>query len=150
MPQILNTLLILAFAAFSVLAGPARAVDSSDGGSDGADTSLTRARDAIDAGDFAAALPILKQITGAEPANADAWNLRGFASRKLGDLEGAARAYDRALTLKPDHLGALEYQGELFLMQGNRAGAEANLARLKTLCGSCEEAEDLADALSAG
>ena len=68
----------------------------------------------------------------------------GFASRKAGALEQAATFYRAALAADPDHLGALEYQGELFLMTGDRAGAEANLARLGALCGTCEEQADLA------
>ncbi len=54
-----------------------------------------------------------------------------FSYRKTGDLDRAASHYDQALKLDPKHKGALEYQGELFLMQGNRAAAEANLAKLK-------------------
>ncbi len=81
-------------------------------------------------------------------ANADALNLLAFATRNLGDLENAASYYRAALGMDPNHLGALEYQGELFLLLGDRAGAEANLARLTELCGACEEREELAAALA--
>ena len=94
---------------------------------------------AILAGDFAGALPILTALTTAEPDNADAWNLLGFASRKSGDLAAAGVAYGRAL----------EYQGEMYLQLMQPEMAKANLARLVDLCGECEEAEDLAQAVAA-
>ncbi len=103
---------------------------------------------AILGGDFAAALPILTELTAAEPDNADAWNLLGFASRKSGDLAAAEVAYGRALAINPDHLGALEYQGEMYLDLQKPDMAKANLARLQSLCGTCEEATDLAEALA--
>ena len=104
---------------------------------------------AILAGNYTEALPILAALTEAEPDNADAWNLLGFASRKSGDLAAAEVAYARALQINPDHLGALEYQGEMYLDLKQPDMAKANLARLQSLCGNCEEAEDLAQALAA-
>jgi Flp pilus assembly protein TadD len=111
--------------------------------------SYDTAEAAILSGDFAGALPILMDLTVAEPDNADAWNLLGFAARKTGDMAAAEVAYDRALTLNPDHLGALEYQGELYLDLAQPDMAKANLARLQELCGTCEEAVDLAEAIAA-
>ena len=103
----------------------------------------------IEAEAYDTALPILRQLSLDAPANADVFNLLGFAQRKTGDLEASARAYERALYLDPDHLGALEYQGELFLTLGDAAAAETNLERLKALCPSpCEETDELADAVS--
>ena len=56
----------------------------------------------------------------------------------------------RALYLNPEHLGALEYQGELFLTLGDLKRAEWNLSRLKQLCSVvCEERDDLAEAIEA-
>lgn len=51
------------------------------------------------------------------------------------------------MEIDPTHLGALEYQGELFLQIGDRTRAEANLALLEQLCGTCEQQEDLALAI---
>lgn len=110
---------------------------------------LAEAQGLIDAERFAEALPLLEALALDLPANADVANLLGFAHRKLGNLEAGAAAYRRALHLEPDHLGALEYQGELFLTLGDRAAAEANLARLRSLCPSpCEETDDLAEAIA--
>ena len=69
------------------------------------------AQEAIEKQDYAAALPLLQQVTSQEPQNADAWNLLGFSNRKLGNMDQAAAAYDTALRINPAHLGALEYQG---------------------------------------
>lgn len=129
----------------ALAATPALAVDLGRGH---ADPAVTAARAAIDAGDFNAALTLLSPYVADHPRDADALNLVGFASRKAGALEQAATFYAAALAVEPDHLGALEYQGELFLQQGDRAAAEANLARLTALCGACEEREDLAAALA--
>jgi Flp pilus assembly protein TadD len=132
-------------AVLCALAAPAFAIDVGppSGGAD-----LSSARAAIQAGDWGGALGFLAPIVQADPRNADALNLLGFASRHAGHLQNAATYYQAALAVDPNHLGALEYQGELFLMTGDRAGAEANLAKLQSLCGSCEEEADLAAALA--
>ena len=99
---------------------------------------------------FADALPLLERLAFDLPGSADVYNLLGFAYRKTGDLERSAPAYKRALYLKPDHLGALEYQGELFLTQGNVEGAEHNLSLLDEFCAlPCEERDELAEAIEA-
>ena len=96
------------------------------------------------------AIKKLRNAIKEEPGNADAWNLLGYASRKKGDLEQSASAYSKALEIEPDHKGALEYQGELFLMQGDKAAAEANLAKLAMLCpDGCEQLEELTQAIAA-
>ena len=147
-----HALALAAIALFTVLnliTGPALAVGSDDGSSETASAGdYEQAEAAIEAGEFAAALPILTAITTAEPQNADAWNLLGFSARKTGDLEAAAIAYARALTINPGHLGALEYQGEMFLEIGRPEAARANLLLLQGLCGTCEEAVDLQQAIA--
>lgn len=68
----------------------------------------------------------------------------GFANRKLQNFEAAEGYYQAALTIAPQHRGALEYYGELKLERGNVAGAKAHLAKLETLCGyGCHEADEL-------
>ena len=85
-----------------------------------------------------------------DPGNADAWNLIGFSSRKLGDYVTSEAAYDKALAIDPKHKGALEYKGELYLTLGNLAGAEELLARLRRSCSfNCSEVQDLKDAIAA-
>lgn len=101
------------------------------------------AQAAIDATDYAAAARILAVLAGTDPTNPDVWNLFGFASRKMGRMGEASQAYDEALRLKPDHIGALEYQGEMFVDLKRPEDAAKNLETLKKLCGTCEEALDL-------
>lgn len=92
----------------------------------------------------------LKDALIDEPDNADIHNYLGFAYRKTGNTDKSGVHYGKALALEPDHKSALEYQGELFLTLGRLADAEANMARLQSLCPSgCEEADDLAEAIAA-
>ncbi len=127
-------------------AGGAHAVDTAPVPQD----ALATARAEIAAARYDTAVPALLDIIAREPRNADALNLLGFSYRKLGQLDVARTWYEAALAADPAHLGALEYQGELFLMLGDVAAAQANLARLTTLCGTCEEHADLAAAIAAG
>jgi tetratricopeptide (TPR) repeat protein len=127
-----------------ILSSPAFAVDT------GGDPSalMETARASIDAEDYGAAIATLGEVIVIEPQNADALNLMGFAQRKSGMLDAAQGYYQAALAIDPNHLGALEYQGELFIMLGDIAAAEANLAKLAAACGACEEHADLAEALA--
>ncbi len=98
---------------------------------------------------FAEAIEKLDKVLSRDKMNADAWNLFGYASRNTGNLVSADKAYARALDLDPEHRGALEYQGEMFIMQGRIDKAENNLAKLEILCpDSCAELEDLAEAIN--
>lgn len=45
----------------------------------------------------------------------EAWNYLGYTRRKLGELESALIAYDRALALRPTYAEAIEYRGEAYL-----------------------------------
>ena len=81
--------------------------------------------------------------------DADVQNLLGFVYRKTGKLDVAGVHYNRALEINPKHKGALEYQGELFLMHGNKAAAQANLAKLDKICWlGCDEYDDLKKAIA--
>ncbi len=65
-------------------------------------------------------------------------------------MKQAATFYAKALDFDPNHKGALEYQGELFVELGQIDKAKANLARLVRLCPQgCEEREDLEKAIAA-
>ena len=145
--------------ALALIATPILAVDtgggsggSGGGSSDSAPTvaSMDSVRQLIDAENYQSAWSALSQITAVDTENADAWNLLGFSSRKLGKMKSAAFAYSMALRIDPKHLGALEYQGEMFMILGELDKAKANLEKLQTLCGDCEEAQDLAAAVAKG
>lgn len=97
---------------------------------------------------YADAIIQLEAAEKAAPKDADVQNLLGFAHRKSGQLNKAAKHYNDALTLDPKHKGALEYQGELFLMLGDKASAEKNLQKLDKICWlGCSELDDLRTAI---
>lgn len=120
----------------ALLAGAA----SADSGGFGSYQSASRSSEyrsaakMVEARRYSEAIPLLRNVTAKEPDNTDAFNLLGFSLRKTGDLERSGGAYRRALSLDPRHLNALEYQGELYLMLGDVAAAEANLAQISKQC----------------
>ena len=94
------------------------------------------------------AIVFLNKALAENDNDADIYNLLGYSFRKTGDLVKGQHYYLKALAIEPDHLGALEYQGELFLLQGNLVQAKANLNRLDGLCfWGCEEFNDLKKAI---
>lgn len=115
-----------------------------------AKASLTDARQLIGEAKWPAAIAELRRVN--DTGNADWQNLMGYSLRKSAppDLASAERHYDEALRLNPKHRGALEYSGELYLMKGDLAKAEARLAVLDKLCTlPCEEYTDLKKAVAA-
>ena len=98
----------------------------------------------IDRKDYIKANKALKAYTKSEPNDADGWNLYAFANRKMNKFEKAEVYYEKALNIDPDHKGALEYQGELFMQTNRQNLAEENLNKLISLCpNSCYELEKL-------
>lgn len=97
---------------------------------------------------FAEAQELLERVVQAEPQNADAWNYLGFAQRKQGNFEDSLISYEKALAINPEHIGANEYLGELYLQTKMPEKAEERLAVLKAVCGDCEEAEELEEAIA--
>ncbi|MDX5360044.1 MAG: tetratricopeptide repeat protein [Alphaproteobacteria bacterium] len=134
-----------------VASGPLEAAGTSSAPADSsASAEMQAAQAELDAGDYGSAVPILQAAVTKDPGNADAWNLLGYAHRKSGDLAAAGPAYEKALALDPGHRGALEYQGELFLMLDEPEKARANLARLGEVCPrGCEELTELEEAIDA-
>ena len=91
----------------------------------------------------------LKSAENLAKAYADIQNLLGFTHRKIGKLDAAASYYNRALEINPQRKGALEYQGELFLMLGDKDAAIVNLAKLDKVCWlGCVEYVDLEQAIA--
>ena len=109
---------------------------------------LAKIRDLIAKKNFTAALAALKIADKDFANNADINNLLGYTARNLKQYANAATYYTKALKIDPNHLGALEYQGELFMLTKKSAQAKKNLAKLKSLCGlTCEEYLDLKKAI---
>lgn len=110
---------------------------------------LAGIRTKVKAGDYKAAAAELQTMIERGVQHADVYNLLGFSLRKSGDLRAAATYYGKALEFDPDHRGALEYQGELFVETGQLSRARVNLERLRQLCTQgCEERDDLQRALA--
>ena len=109
---------------------------------------LTAIRISINSGQYTTALTSLKSADKSYPNNADVNNLLGYTSRKLKQYTQAGTYYTKALKIDPKHLGALEYQGELFMTLKKTSSAKSNLAKIKAICGtSCEEYIDLKKAI---
>jgi tetratricopeptide (TPR) repeat protein len=93
----------------------------------------------------AEAFASLERTQEAVGPHADVLNYMGFTSRKLGRLDAALAYYSEALRLDPNHLGATEYLGELYIQMGELDRARVQLARLDDLCAyGCAQREELA------
>lgn len=85
-------------------------------------------------GRYAESLALLGTV--ADTDNPRALNAKGFATRKLGDVDGALPYYARALALKPDYVQAREYLGEAFLAKGDVTRAAEQLGEIERTCGT--------------
>jgi Flp pilus assembly protein TadD len=133
-------ILSLALAANSFAADPGPTTSSPD--------LLAAARAQIAAKKWPAALEELRKVN--DSASADWNNLMGYSLRKSNppDLVAAEKYYNEALRISPQHRGALEYSGELYLMKGDLAQAEQRLSVLDKACRfGCEEYTDLKQAI---
>jgi len=111
---------------------------------------LAAARAQIAAKSWRGAIEELKKVN--DPASADWNNLMGYSLRKakVPDYDAAERYYDEALRIEPQHRGALEYSGELYLMKGDLPKAEQRLAALDKACRlPCDEYTELKKAVAA-
>ncbi|MCC9622760.1 tetratricopeptide repeat protein [Thalassospira sp. MA62] len=131
-----------------MLSGPVLAMGSSDSWSED-NTDMSAVVDLIDTEMYDMAIDKIKTMLADDPENADLLNYLAFSQRKTGDLSSAAQNYERALMINPEHVGALEYQGELFIQTGKPEMAAANLGRIEKICGKdCEQYKQLAGAMS--
>ena len=109
---------------------------------------LTSVRAKIKAKDYKAAIAELTPMLETNQ-HADVYNLMGFSLRKTGDYKQAYTFYRKALDFNPEHKGALEYLGELYVETGQMDKAKENVSRLRELCPSgCEELADLEHAIA--
>ncbi len=117
---------------------------SSTTGSSSADNDLSMAKTAIAQYKYEDAKGYLEKVLAATPDSADALNLMGFTERKLGDTAQSLAYYNKALAQDPNHLGANEYLGELYLELKDVNKAEERLAVLQQACGgTCEQYQEL-------
>ena len=79
---------------------------------------------------FKKALEAAQNAVRLDPKYHEAWNLVGYTSRKLGDYDGALRAYESCLDIKPDYAPAREYLGEAYIELGQIDKAREQLVML--------------------
>ncbi|WDI30828.1 tetratricopeptide repeat protein [Hyphococcus flavus] len=116
-----------------------------DTSSDTADVLYGEAVRLINQSRFAEAIDELYAAQAIIGPHADVLNYLGYAHRKLGVFDKAKSYYASALKLEPDHLGANEYLGELYLELGDVDAARKQLQKLEKICSfGCAEREDLA------
>ena len=97
---------------------------------------------------FKRALDRSQQAVALDPSYYEAWNLVGYASRKLSDYPRSLEAYDRCLKLKPDYTAAREYLGEAYVELGKIREAREQLAWLQRLAAD-EQASTLSSRIDA-
>ncbi|HKK29663.1 MAG TPA: tetratricopeptide repeat protein [Alphaproteobacteria bacterium] len=141
-----KAVLTVVVAGLTIMAAPARlqAVGLTE------TVKLTDVQELIRQGDYQKAIGGLISYIQTEPGDAEGYNLLGYSYRKLGQFEKAEKAYTRALGIDPNHKGANEYLGELYLQTDRLPEAEEQLATLRRLCGGedCEEYRLLAEAIA--
>ncbi|HMA16129.1 MAG: tetratricopeptide repeat protein [Bacteroidota bacterium] len=131
-------------------AGAAQAMGSGNDSAKPADPTYDAARQLVEEGKYAEAIPLLEQVVAKDAKHADALNYLGYSNRQLGNNDAALTHYQAALALEPRHRGANEYLGELYLTLGDLARAEERLKVLDDVCFfGCEEYTELKNAIAA-
>ena len=108
-----------------------------------------KAENLINNKDFKSAIKVLNELISEDPngyTKADLYNYLGFATRKQSnpDYELAENYYLKALELNNNHVGALEYLGELYFETDRRDEALVLLDRIKMFAGdNSNEYKDL-------
>jgi Tfp pilus assembly protein PilF len=133
---------LLAAGMAAILAAPVTAYAA--GSSTESNVTIGDVKRSVDRGDYRKAISKAKEYLEENSRSADAYNYIGYSYRQMGDNGQARSAYDKALSIDPSHVGAHEYYGELEIKVGNMGAAEAHLAKLTQICGSCEEQKMLA------
>ena len=115
--------------------------DTSASASDQIKNLYDKAYELVYAEDFDKSLKLLKKIAKRNDLGdmkADVYNLLGFSYRKNDnpDLDKAFESYQIALEANPEHAGAHEYLGELYIKLGKKSMAEEMLAKLETIAGT--------------
>tara|TARA_B100001121_G_scaffold229781_1_gene203064 strand:+ start:306 stop:767 length:462 start_codon:yes stop_codon:yes gene_type:complete len=128
----------------SIFAASTESTDTSASASDQVNKLYDKAYDLVYAEKFDKSLKLLKKIAKRDDLGemkADVYNLLGFSYRKNDnpDLDKAFESYKIALEANPEHAGAHEYLGELYLKMGDKFMAEEMLAKLETIAGTSSD-----------
>jgi Tfp pilus assembly protein PilF len=111
---------------------------------------LERGKAAKAAGNLDGANDLIESALAVDPRNRQAFIVLAEVARTQGLPGKAIRFYREALTLEPNDVVALRGQGEAMVQKGAIERAKENLARVKTLCGTCADATQLAAAIAKG
>lgn len=142
--SIMKALLFLIF--LSLISPLNMAVDTSEEDNAWAttSTSLQTAQNLIQKQRYKKAIGELMRLKKADQQNANIYNLLGYSHRKLQKFGPAYDYYQEALAINPNHKGANEYLGELYLQTHRLGEAKKQLAILEKICSkNCEEYQDL-------
>src|SRR3977135_389108 len=113
------------------------------------DPDFAAGKKALVAEDWNGAIMALKLAALRDPRNADIQNYIGYVYRRLRQLGPAMQHYQQALVLNRRHRSAHEHLGELYLLLGEPAKADEQLATLEGICLiPCEEYDDLKRAIA--
>jgi tetratricopeptide (TPR) repeat protein len=113
------------------------------------DPDFAAGKKALVAEDWNGAITALNLAALRDPRNADIQNYTGYAYRRLRQLGPAMQHYQQALLLNRRHRSAHEHLGELYLVLGEPAKAEQQLATLEDICLiPCAETDDLKRAIA--
>ena len=144
MHKLTGLFIALALAVFSL--NPAQA----DGGDyKGKDSPMAAFQELISDEKYQQAITELDKALKDDPDNADMLNLMAYSHRKLKHYDIALDYYQKALQIDPQHRGANEYLGELYLQIGQPDKAEERLEVLDKECFfGCEEFDELKEAIA--
>lgn len=97
-------------------------------------------------GQYQEAIALLKSL--GKEKDPRVLNYLGFTHRKMGKVDEALPYYEKALKIEPDFTLARSYLGEAYLQLGKLDKAKAELAKIKSVCGTgCDEYQKLEDAI---
>jgi tetratricopeptide (TPR) repeat protein len=119
-----------------------------DSGNYASDVDLRPIMALLDDGNYEIAIDKLHDKLDLDPDNPDIMSLLGFSYRKTRNFEDALTFYQWALKVKPEHKGANEYLGELYLETNQLDKALQQLEILDSLCSfNCKEYSKLKEAI---
>ena len=149
---------ILLSSIFLILSSLAFSAGTNSSASDDQDASITKdfnnAKKLIYSKKYEKALDILISLEDKQPigfSKADLYNYLGFATRKKNNpnYEDAEKYYLLALSINANHIGALEYLGELYFETNRLEQAEELLIKLGSVAGkNSVEYKELFDLLN--
>ena len=109
---------------------------------------LAPVRTLIEEEKYQDAISALQKLLQETPTDADMLNLLAYSQRKLQRFDEALVNYQKALDIEPEHRGANEYLGELYLQLGQLDNAQERLQVLDKACFfGCDEFDELEEAI---